>query len=147
MKFIAKLSTEEQVTLEEAHKKHPSFRFRQRAKAILLSSQHYTIKQLVTLFDVRRDTISLWLDRWNESGIAGLNDAERNGRPSNYTPEEQALFLHYLEKTPHQRKVAIAKIQAETGKEAAADTYKRILKKATIHGSVVDTPYEKSEMK
>ena len=147
MKFIAKLSTEEQITLEEAHKKHSSFRFRQRAKAILLSSQHYTINQLVSLFDVRRDTISRWFDRWNEAGIVGLNDAARSGRPSNYTPEEQALFLHYLEKTPHQRKVAIAKIQAETGKEAAVDTYKRILKKVTTSGNAADTLYEKSGMK
>jgi hypothetical protein len=52
-----------------------------------------------------------------------------------------------LEKTPYQRKVAIAKIQAKTRKEAAVDIYKRILKKVPIHGSVVDIPCEKSEMK
>ena len=139
MKFITDLSQDEKATLEEAHKNHPSFRFRQRAKSILLSHKRYTIIQLSDLFTTRRETISSWLDRWSHNGIAGLSDSSRSGRLANYTVEEQAKFLQYLEHNPHQTKVAIGMIEKETGKRAAIDTYKRILKKATTHGNVVDT--------
>jgi len=139
MKFITDLSQDEKVTLEEAHKNHSSFRFRQRAKTILLSHKKYTITQLSKLFDTRRETVSSWLDRWIHNGITGLSDSPRSGRPANYTAQEQAMFLQYLEHNPHQTKVAISLIEKETGKKAAIDTYKRILKKATTHGNAVGT--------
>ena len=139
MKFITDLSQNEEVSLEEAHKNHPSFRFRQRAKSILLSHKKYTIMQLADLFNTRRETIGSWLDRWIHNGIAGLSDSSRSGRPSNYTIEEQAKFLEYIDLNPHQTKVAIGLIEEETGKKAAVDTYKRILKKAITPGNAVGT--------
>jgi len=139
MKFISKLSPVEQLTLEEAYKNHPTFRCQQRAHAILLSNQGYTINQLIEVFHVRRKTVSAWLNAWINNGIVGLKDASRSGRPAHFTPEEQALFLDYLDENPHQIKVAIHRIQEETGKKVAIDTYKRILKKATLLGNVVDT--------
>lgn len=139
MKFITHLSSDEKVTLEEAYKSHPSFRFRQRAQSILLSHKKYTITQLSVMFSTRRETISSWLDRWIHNGVTGLADLPRSGRPANYTTEEQAQFLQYLEHNPHQTKVAIGLLEKETGKKAAIDTYKRILKKVTIRGNAVAT--------
>jgi transposase len=139
MKFITNLNQDEKATLEEAHKNHPSFRFRQRAKSVLLSHKKYTITQLSDLYNTRRETISSWLDRWIYNGITGLADSHRSGRPAHYTIQEQTKFLHYLEHNPHQTKVAIGLIEKETGKKAAIDTYKRILKKVTTHGNAVGT--------
>lgn len=139
MKFIAHLSQDEKITLEEAHKHHPSFRTRQRAKAILLSHKRYTINQLTPLFEVKREAISSWLDRWTYNGIVGLSDSARSGRPAHYSAQEQSQFLQYLDGNPHQIKVAIEQIQKETGKTAAIDTYKRILKKANIPGNAAGT--------
>jgi len=138
MKFITDLSQDEKITLEEAHKNHPSFRFRQRAKSVLLSHKKYTITKLSDLFNTRKETISSWLDRWIHNGLVGLSDSPRSGRPTNYTVEEQAKFLQYLEHNPHQTKVAIGLIEEETGKKAAIDTYKRILKKRATLGNAVD---------
>jgi len=45
--------------------------------------------------------------------------------------------LSYLDENPHQIKKAISRLQKETGKSVAIDTYKRILKKAKKSGSVV----------
>lgn len=139
MKFVTDLSHNEKVTLEEAHRNHPSFRCRQRAKAILLSYDHYTITTLAPLFKAKKSTISSWLDRWINYGVMGLADLPRKGRPANYTIQEQIQFLKYLDDNPHQIKAAIALIQQETGKIAAIDTYKRILKKATLFGNAADT--------
>lgn len=139
MKFVTKLNSIELLTLEEAYKNHPTFRCRQRAHAILLSNQGYTLTQLIEVFHVRRKTVSSWLNGWGNNGITGLKDAFRSGRPAHFTKEEQALFLCYLDENPHQIKVAINRIQEETGKNVAIDTYKRILKKATLSGSAVDT--------
>ena len=46
MKFIAKLSPEEEATLTEAYRNHPVFRSRQRVHAILLNNRGYVISRL-----------------------------------------------------------------------------------------------------
>ena len=105
----------------------------------MLSNRGYTLTQLIEVFHVRRKTVSSWLDGWSHNGITGLKDAFRSGRPAHFTQQEQALFLRYLDENPHQIKVAINRIQEETGKSVAIDTYKRILKKTTLFGNAVDT--------
>jgi len=129
MKFIEKLTKSEQLTLEEAYKNHPSFRCRERAQALLLNNRGYTAANLCQLFDNQQETICRWLDNWIEKGILGLSDATRSGRPPIFTKIEQAQFLYYIDKNPHQIKKAAAKIEEKTGKTASIDAYKRILKK------------------
>ena len=147
MKFITPLTENEQTTLEEAYRNHPSFRSRQRAHALLLNNRRYTIAQMCKLFETRHETISAWVDQWELKGIMGVSDAPRSGRPATYTDEEQSRFLHHLDKNPHQIKAAAAKIEEETGKDAAIDTYKRILKKTVISGNAADIHSKPKEMR
>ena len=56
-------------------------RSRQRAHAIILSSRNYPIELLSEIFDVHRDTVSRWIDVWEEKRIHGLTDAPKPGRP------------------------------------------------------------------
>lgn len=60
---------------------HPTFRCRQRAQAILLSARGFTLIQLWSILDVRRDAISEWITRWEEEGLIGLYDRPRSGCP------------------------------------------------------------------
>ena len=129
MKFIKKLTENEQLTLEEAYKNHPSFRCRQRAHALLLNNRNYTAARLCEFFDNQQETVCRWLDNWTEKGISGLGDAARSGRPTIFTKIEQTQFLSYMDENPHQIKKAAAKIEEKTGKKAHIDAYKRILKK------------------
>ena len=128
MKFVSHLSPAIQLTLKEAHKHHSSNRSRQRAHALLLSHKGYTITQLTDIFDVNRGTISQWLNDWKTLGLVGLCDKPKSGRPTILNADEAERFRQYIDKNPHQPKSAIAQLEAETGKTASNDTYKRILK-------------------
>jgi len=92
MKFITALSDSNRVALEQAHRDGPTHRQRQRAQAILLSARGYTLEQLADFFQTRRDTISGWLDAWQEGAMAGLQDAPKPGR----TPKMDAIIRTYL---------------------------------------------------
>lgn len=81
MKYVRSLSIPDKAALNELMRTSNSFRVRRRAHVILLSARKYKIEQLAEIFDVDRDTISDWIKRWEKSGIAGLKDAQRSGRP------------------------------------------------------------------
>ena len=129
MKSISPLTPEEQQTLEEAHRNHPSHRVRQRAWCLLLSNRGYLVARLRELFEVRHETVSAWFESWEAQGIVGLFDKPHSGRPATFLPGEQEKFIQYVDENPHQVKVAEARIQAETGKTASHDAFVRILKK------------------
>ncbi len=123
--------------MTEAYRNHPSFRVRQRAHAILLNNRKYVVARLSELFEAQHETVSSWLDKWENEGLMGIYDCRRSGRPARFTAEEQVKFLNYIDENPHQPKAAAARLQDETGKEASLDTFKRILKKAPMFGNVV----------
>ena len=85
MKFVAKLNGREKISLYELMRSSNSFKVRQRAHAILLSAKKIRIDLLSDIFEVDRDTVSEWLRRWNNSGVQGLADAPRSGRPRKET--------------------------------------------------------------
>jgi len=71
----------EREALTSLMEKSESHKIRKRAHAIILSSKMYKIDQLAGIFDVDRDTVSDWINRWENHGLDGLNDAPRSGRP------------------------------------------------------------------
>ena len=74
----------------EALKKHSSSeRIRDRSHALLLSHQGFDIPNLSSIFGVNRNTITDWFNRWEASGIEGLADADRSGRPRIFSESEE----------------------------------------------------------
>ncbi len=132
MKFAQPIPEEIRVTLQEMYMNHPTFRCRQRAQAILLSTRGFTIKELWSILDVRRDAISEWLDRWENEGLLGLYDRPRSGCPRIYTEAEEALLKTLVDEEPRQIKTAQAKLADLTQKVASTSTLKRLLKKIPI---------------
>jgi transposase len=129
MKFVQTLSKEVQQELHKIYQQHACFRNRQRAHAILLSQRGYTLNQIQDILQADRDSISVWIDRFNAEGIAGLDDLPRSGRPLIYTSEKISFFKAVLDKEPRQIKQAQAKLQQQTAKTASKETLKRALKK------------------
>jgi transposase len=80
-KFVAPLTDEERLRLKEIHKTDSNWRTRMRAQAILLSEKGFALNQLVTIFEIDRDSVSQWLDWWADNKFDGLADAPRSGRP------------------------------------------------------------------
>lgn len=88
MRFI-KLDELSKRRLETMRKIDSRYRVRDRAHALLLSSQGLKINEIAAVFGVDRDTISDWYDRWESHGFSGLSDAPGAGRPPKLNPDEK----------------------------------------------------------
>ncbi len=75
-------------------------RIRIRSHSILLSAGGYTIEETADVFQVKRDTVSSWIDRWEKSGISGLADLPRSGRLPILTEEEREKVLELIKEYP-----------------------------------------------
>lgn len=76
----------------------------QRAQAVLLNARGVSLDQLAFLFECDRDTVSGWLDLWQEGGLAALADAARSRRPSKLDTAAQTLVSQAVESpTPTSR--------------------------------------------
>ena len=64
-------------------------RKRMRAHAVLLSERHYSIDQIADIYQVDRDSVSLWIDWWEEHKVDGLDDDPSSGRPPKLNVEER----------------------------------------------------------
>lgn len=93
---------------------------------------------LSALFEVGVDTISAWLDGWEQAGLCGLYDESRSGRPPIYTADEAERLCQWLDEEPRQLQQAQARLEQATGKAASRQTVRRIVKKKPIAGSVAD---------
>ena len=128
-RFIEKLSPRQVEQLEHRRDYDANKRVRQRAHAILLSSQGMSVNELTTIFSTSRNTICSWLDRWDARQLEGLADHPRSGAPCKLDEQEQELAIELLEQTPRSSKVVIAELEKETGKQISVDTLRRLAKK------------------
>jgi transposase len=88
---VSKLSETQREKLEKLHPTSSSARVRTRAHAILLSSEGFTIEELMEIFHVKRDTISRWLNNWEQNNFEGLQDKMRKGRTPTLNQNEQNI--------------------------------------------------------
>ena len=134
-KFIKTLSQEEHKRLVENHQTSGNFRLRNRSHAILLSVEKFPIAEIARICRVDRDTVSLWIDNWNEYGEKGLEDEEKSGRPPILAKEEQEKAIEIALRNPKFPQRQLNEITAATGKEISQWTLKNLLKKKTISGN------------
>lgn len=134
-KFVNTLSEQEHSKLIENHQTDDNFRVRNRSHAILLSAEKFPIDEIARICRVDRDTISLWIDNWNDSGTDALADSEKSGRPPTLTEQEQAQAVEIALKNPKFPHRQLGEIKAETGKEISKYTLKGLLKKKIISGN------------
>lgn len=128
-KFVKTLTQEDYNKLVENHQKSEKFRVRNRAHAILLSCSKYPIDEIAVICGVHRNTVSRWIERWNEFGLKGLRDVEKEGRPPILTLEEQARTVEIALLNPRFPHRQLSRIKAETGKTISRYTLKRVIKK------------------
>ena len=126
-RFVAPVDPHTEHRLKNTMRTSSVFRVRQRAHAILLSAKAYRIDQLVDIFEVDRDTITRWLDRWDEDQFDGLEDAPRSGRPRSIPPEVEDSVLKQVEDDPRQLKAVVARLEDRFSVSLA--TIKRFLKR------------------
>lgn len=127
-KFAKELTAEQREELDQLMKTAPEH-IRKRAHAVILSSRKFSLDQIAHIYEVDRDTVSLWLDYWDQAGTPGLFDESGRGRKPILNDKEQKQAINIVAKEPRSSRQGLSKIEAKTGKKISPDTLKRILKK------------------
>jgi transposase len=92
--YVRALTTDEATTLERlAHSRKEAARLVQRARAIWLSHQGYRVSAIASEVDLSEHSVRLWIKRFNERGLPGLDDEPRSGRPVTYSSEQVSLVI------------------------------------------------------
>jgi len=111
------LTEDERKTIERlVHARSTPVGKLKRAQIIWLASQGDFAPTIAQQLEVGADMVRLRLKRFNEQGLAGLEEAPRSGRPTTYTPEEVSTIIQ----------TALSKPQ-EVGEDSAMWTLDRLV--------------------
>ena len=145
MKYVIPLNDTEIETLQQMHAHHPSRRARMRAHSLLLSHQRYTIPPIARIYQVDQRRVSDWRGRWQTSGLVGLYDRPRSGRPPICNAEEQQKVSACLDDSPKDVKKVVEAMEQKTGKRVSTKTMKRFIKKSHIWKRIKRSPAQSPE--
>lgn len=132
LKYVVGLSQAELITLRYMHEYHPSRRVRMRAFAILLSHEGYPIQQIASILKTRRQTVSCWIDAWEQEGLAGLYDEPRSGHPLILDEGDEEFIQSCIQEEPRSSKRVLALLEEKRGKRVSEATVKRAIKTAKL---------------
>lgn len=108
--FVISLSAVDRAVLEgRAHAYTASFAAVVRAKIVLLAAGGESNVVIARRLDVHVDMVSTWRKRFFESGLAGLDERHRAGRPRSFTPEVVAEVKAMACEPPGQREVPLSR--------------------------------------
>ncbi len=79
---------ERQAVKRLAHSRTASARSVERAQVVLAALEGQQVEDIAAQLRLSRNTVYLWLHRFEERGVAGLEDRSRTGRPRTYPGEQ-----------------------------------------------------------
>jgi hypothetical protein len=89
---LREMTDEEAETIQRwANSRTAEARLVERAKVIRVAREGKRGKAVAEEVGLNPATVQKWLKRFNETGFAGLQDAERPGKPPRYTPEQVGI--------------------------------------------------------
>lgn len=137
-KRFIKLESSDRSVLENGRKNGKKSTFRQRCHYILLSDQGKKIEEIAEIYQVNRQTVVTWFDRYQEEGIKGLETKKGKGRPSIIKVDNEAHVTKiegWVEENSQNLNVTRAKIENELGLKVSKRTLQRFLEKKTGYGN------------
>ena len=111
---------------------HGSRRVRMRAHSILLSGNGSSMDAIAQIYQVHRDTVSSWINRWTTNGVAGLDDRPRRGGPRKLSEPEQQVAKALIQSYPHAPKMVLGLLAEKTGKTISPSSLRRLAKGAGL---------------
>ncbi len=91
---LRELTPEERDDLKAlAHSRTSPARLVERARIVLAAALGRRVGEIADELKVSRPTISAWVRRFNDNGLAALEDLPRPGRPHTYAEPERAEVL------------------------------------------------------
>ncbi len=100
LKLRALTLEEERIIRILAPSRTASARLVERARIIEAASGGQTISQIAASLHLGEATVRKWFKRFEEQGVAGLEDAPRSGAPPTYTAENRAVVLEVAATAP-----------------------------------------------
>lgn len=126
------LEHDQRAELEQGYKKGNRPVFRQRCHIILLSAQGYSISEISGIMGCSRQRVYSCFNRYQASGIGGLQTSPGGGRPAIFKLENQAeseRVKEIVSRHPQQLRQAIPVIEKELQISTSKSTLVRFLKK------------------
>lgn len=99
-----------------------------RVQSVKLNALGYSIRQISDLLGVHYNSVYNWLTRYEQAGVAGLQDRPIRGRPPLLSEADKQQIEQWIGETPQQPKVVLAKVESELGISISRATLKRTLK-------------------
>lgn len=137
-KYI-KLDSKQEAMLRAGYLEKSSRKYSQRCHALLLSNQGKTTTEIKEILGIKTiDTISSWFRNWRKSGLSGLKDKPKSGRPSKL---DVANDLHVkvvkkaLSEVVTKGTCMHSRIEDELKIELSKKTLKRFLKNLNLDGN------------
>ncbi len=94
MTGVRELTAEEQAKIERlVHSQTAPVRLVRRAWVVKLSAEGQTPLEIARRLGVVEKVPRLWIRRFNEHGVAGLDDASRSGRKPTYIEEQRSRVI------------------------------------------------------
>ena len=103
-----------------------------RAHSILLSSKGIGINEIAKIYQVHRNSVSSWIDKWETSGGNGLYDQPRSGSPPKLNEKEQEVAKDLIKAHPNAPKRVVALLAGKMGKTISRSSLRRIAKEAGL---------------
>jgi transposase len=93
LKVRALTKEEESIIEQQVHARtFPSWKVT-RAKIIWSAQAGQKVPEIAKRLELTEKTVRLWLKRFNELGMRGLEESARSGRPATYPPEQIAVVI------------------------------------------------------
>lgn len=108
--YVITLSAADRAVLEERVRAYTApFAVVVRAKIVLLAADGEPNTKIAGRLDVHVGVVSMWRKRFFESGLPGLEDRQRSGRPRSFAPEVVAEVKAMACEPPTQREVPLSR--------------------------------------
>jgi transposase len=131
-RFVSPLTDQEEDILKYLMEQGETPRIRRRAHAIVLSSSGKTVNEIAEIFGMRRETVTSWLNNWEQSGPLGLADKARSGAPPKLTEEEKEKVLQLVREQPQSPKMVLKEIPKVIGNTISRSTLRRIARSSGL---------------
>jgi transposase len=109
---------------------------RNRARAVRLSFDKFSAKEIAKICNVTIYTVYTWFDNWEERGFDSLLRMPGQGRKAEIDESELDQVFEIADENPKQLKAALPKIEKVLGKKISIYTLQRIIRKKKAGGAL-----------
>ncbi|WP_130470894.1 helix-turn-helix domain-containing protein [Candidatus Magnetaquicoccus inordinatus] len=112
--------------------KKSEFRLVERARMVMACLKGAAIREVAERFQTTTNTVIFWRDRFAQSGVEGLTDMPRSGRPARYDTEFRETVLRLLDMPPPNGRTRWSGVAIANALQVSDDAVSRLLRREGI---------------